>query len=689
MKTSKSRFLYLSRVTITNNVINNVKNGLLLVITLMLALFTVSCSDDVDEDIKSPSAEDPTIVNPKSSLDDAFNVSLKSKTYVYPGDFDNTGKSIVKRVQNSAGAIDQDVETVIMHNSNASRLTDADAESLTSLVARGGGVVICEPTRRGIDALVRKIQKTIPVLLKNNVDIPTTFEGLANCRSIYNMDADDSGLIVPTFLSSTGGADDVIGDLVAIKGRKKYIVGKHDGEKKITTEITEEGDEDTAPTTKAGQDMVVDAEASDYILGLHADALATWLDTPDDAEARLAKGRTLLKENSASNDESTLLNLANSQQVTHSYTELVSTGREVKIDVQYFIWAVRDVEEGSDYYMVHQEIKSYNSLLNCGPSDAEDKWYSGDDVDKAFSDVNHNFKENIPHRLGAYWLYMTRFLTKAEFCQLNNGEQLSISNVSPATNMTGTTRYETSLTTNVKYGITVSKSPGVKYTRGVTINETWSYDRPDLDYTFTYGGSNNTNPQWNYAASQLPYAKDKGPRSRYKICHIDAAKVLTTDLTLGHSWIWKVYKAEKAYSFNSRVEIDLGGLWHGWKHTWKGDVATYGSKAFKYDNEITINLDRPARYEQNWIMEMVPENFKTQLYMKQYFSDVWMPSFIVNTVEEDDYTLVDKQINDVINRLKVKQDQLDSAKIESFTLKWAPANSSATYRQYTHEAKWK
>lgn len=653
--------------------------------TVTLTMTLAACSDD---DGSTPlSGDDPTIVDPKHNLDDALKVKLTSKAYVYAADYDDTGEALVNRVQNRARAIDNDVETVIMHNSNVANLTDAETESLTRLVARGGGVVICEPTRCGIDALVRKVQKAIPALLKNSAEIPTTVEGYATCSSIYNMEADATGLVVPTFLHSTGGANDVIGDIVAIKGRKKYIVGKHDEAKKITTQITIDGDEETVPTVTAGQDMVVGDEPSDHMLGLHADALATWLDTPDDAEARLAKGRALFMSKAAADDEGTLLNLANSQQITHTYTAFVAEGKEVKIDVQYFIWAVRDIDEGSDHYMVHQEVKSYNSQLGCGPGD-EDKWYRGDDVDEAFSDVDHDFKENYPYKLGAYWLYMTRFLTRAEFCQLDNGEQLSVSNVSPATNMTGSTRYESSLTTSIKYGITVSKTPGVNYSRGVTINQTWSYDRPDLEYTFTYGGSNNAMPQWNYAANQVPQVMDKGGKTRYKVCHTAANKVLVTDLTLGHSWIWKVYKAEKAYSFKSHVEIDLGALWHGWKRKFTGVKATMGSKTFKRSDEIIINLDRPARYEQNWIMEMVPENFTTQFYMKQYFSDVWMPSFVVNTIDKDDRTLVDKQINDVINRLTVRQQQLDNAKIESFTLKWAPANSSETYREYKHEAKW-
>ena len=69
-------------------------------------------------------------------------------------------------------------------------------------------------------------------------------------------------------------------------------------------------------------------------------------------------------------DSQDLEKITNAQKISYSYNAYAGHKFE-PITNSYEIWAVNDTK-GSDYYLVHQELRAENSLLVCGPKKERD-----------------------------------------------------------------------------------------------------------------------------------------------------------------------------------------------------------------------------------------------------------------------------------------------------------------------------
>lgn len=593
-----------------------------------------------------------SINEPDYPTEDALAVRTQSRTYIFPHSYTGSAKALINRISDKSEALDASVKTVVLHNKGASSLSDAETDAITALLARGGSLIYCEPTRTGTDVLLRKLQSSIRNIIGSG-PLSISPEGRIVIRNILNISEDKDGLLVPPFIDDVD-TDEVLCDILAIRGGEYRIITDLDENNPI--KITLSGDD--GYIGESYTENRLDDTPSDYIYGLHADNLAEWLN----AESTIStmKVGNILTSVIPNEDSQDLEKITNAQKISYSYNAYAGHKFE-PITISYEIWAVNDTK-GSDYYLVHQELRAENSLLVCGPKKERD--WNEYRVDEAFGDVAKEPR--------AYWAYMSNFGAQTQF----SNNSATVEHISPANSLKGESTYTENLTWSIETAYVLTK-PEIELTGGVKMSKSWTHNIMDLEMDFTYNGNK---PKWVYKAGVLPrLTKD----SKYDWRHDFAKPILRSDCTMGHSWIWRISNASETYSFSSKTWISIQGLYIDLK---KGHQKGSKYKTFTTEDSKTLNLAPPARYKQEWIMTISPYNENTERVMKTYFPDYWLPAFSLYTVKEDDKDAIDIQIAATTSAISDNTALLEDNKVESFTLSWKPLHGSTVYKTWSYTA---
>ena len=617
---------------------------------ILLAVFCVIAIYACD---RQPGTDPSGSINePDYPTKDALAVRTQSRTYIFPHSYTGSAKALTNRISDKSEALDASVKTVVLHDKGASSLSDAETDAITALLARGGSLIYCEPTRTGTDALLRKLQSSIRNIIGSG-PLSISPEGRIVIRNILNISEDKDGLLVPPFIDDVD-TDGVLCDILAIRGGEYRIITDLDENNPI--KITLSGDD--GYIGESYTENRLDDTPSDYIYGLHADNLAEWLN----AESTIStmKVGNILTSVIPNEDSQDLEKITNAQKISYSYNAYAGHKFE-PITISYEIWAVNDTK-GSDYYLVHQELRAENSLLVCGPKKERD--WNEYRVDEAFGDVAKEPR--------AYWAYMSNFGAQTQF----SNNSATVEHISPANSLKGESTYTENLTWSIETAYVLTK-PEIELTGGVKMSKSWTHNIMDLEMDFTYNGNK---PKWVYKAGVLPrLTKD----SKYDWRHDFAKPILRSDCTMGHSWIWRISNASDTYSFSSKTWISIQGLYIDLK---KGHQKGSKYKMFTTEDNKTLNLNPPARYKQEWIMTLSPYNENTERVMKTYFPDYWLPAFSLYTVKEDDKDAIDIQIAATISAISDNTALLEDNKVESFTLNWKPLHGSTVYKTWSYTA---
>lgn len=593
-----------------------------------------------------------SINEPDYPTEDALAVRTQSRTYIFPHSYTGSAKALINRISDKSETLDASVKTVVLHDKGASSLSDAETDAITALLARGGSLIYCEPTRTGTDALLRKLQSSIRNIIGSG-PLSISPEGRIVIRNILNINKDKDGLLVPPFIDDVD-TDGVLCDILAIRGGEYRIITDLDENNPI--KITLSGDD--GYIGESYTENRLNDTPSDYIYGLHADNLAEWLN----AESTIStmKVGNILTSVIPNEDIQDLEKITNAQKISYSYNAYAGHKFE-PITISYEIWAVNDTK-GSDYYLVHQELRAENSLLVCGPKKERD--WNEYRVDEAFGDVAKEPR--------AYWAYMSNFGAQTQF----SNNSATVEHISPANSLKGESTYTENLTWSIETAYVLTK-PEIELTGGVKMSKSWTHNIMDLEMDFTYNGNK---PKWVYKAGVLPrLTKD----SKYDWRHDFAKPILRSDCTMGHSWIWRISNASETYSFSSKTWISIQGLYIDLK---KGHQKGSKYKTFTTEDSKTLNLAPPARYKQEWIMTISPYNENTERVMKTYFPDYWLPAFSLYTVKEDDKDAIDIQIAATTSAISDNTALLEDNKVESFTLSWKPLHGSTVYKTWSYTA---
>lgn len=616
-------------------------------------LLAVSCVIAICACDRQPGTDPSGSINePDYPTEDALAVRTQSRTYIFPNSYTGSAKALINRISDKSETLDASVKTVVLHDKGASSLSDAETDAITALLARGGSLIYCEPTRTGTDALMRKLQPSIRNIIGSG-PLSISPEGRIVIRNILNINKDKDGLLVPPFIDDVD-TDGVLCDILAIRGGEYRIITDLDENNPIKITLSE----DDGYIGESYTENRLDDTPSDYIYGLHADSLAEWLN----AESTIStmKVGNILTSVIPNEDSQDLEKITNAQKISYSYNAYAGHKFE-PITISYEIWAVNDTK-GSDYYLVHQELRAENSLLVCGPKKERD--WNEYRVDEAFGDVAKEPR--------AYWAYMSNFGAQTQF----SNNTATVEHISPANSLKGESTYTENLTWSIETAYVLTK-PEIELTGGVKMSKSWTHSIMDLEMDFTYNGNK---PKWVYKAGVLPrLTKD----SKYDWRHDFAKPILRSDCTMGHSWIWKISNASETYSFSSKTWISIQGLYIDLK---KGHQKGSKYKTFTTEDSKSLNLAPPARYKQEWIMTISPYNENTERVMKTYFPDYWLPAFSLYTVKEDDKDAIDIQIAATTSAISDNTALLEDNKVESFTLNWKPLHGSTVYKTWSYTA---
>lgn len=607
-----------------------------------------SCKDDDKE-------SENTVEEVTEDID-SLEVKSQLRTYAFPYDYTESAKSLLNRMENKALSLDDDVRTVILHDGCVPSFNQADYYKIATCFLLGGNVVICEPTRDNMSTFLIGLGDVARKMYADSLyrDKIKYISQLAMQRLSF-LNKGEDGVVEPLFHDSAN-AGHALCDVIALRGADYYIIGNldsHAGQKNLITE--EEVDSETGDVLQSARNVQQSATSlSEGNYGSHADGLAEWLDGQynfsDDYARLMEKGKRLLKTRSGSSD---LDQVTNAQHIIYSFNANFGSYHSAPVKLSYEVWAVNDTQ-GTDYYLVHQEVRSENSKLRCGPDD-KTIWKSGW---KAKNDFGGDY---------CYGPYMVKLGTQ----NTPSVSDAQVEHVSPTNSISGKTDYSVGINWGISAAFAFSKSPNASVTGSVNLTKNWTYSIPDLGSTFSYNGNS---PKWEYVAGTIPKGHNKTPDT-----HDIARDIMRKDCTVGHSWVWKIPDANTTYKFTAKTWIDLQGFW--FKHGFFKGKTHYRTQST--NNSVSFELLPPPRYKQEWMMEMYPYDKETADYLKELFPEYWGLSFSLYVVEENDRTTIRSRIDDMIYVLQCNRLVLSAKGVKSFTLRWKQLRSILP--EYTYD----
>lgn len=602
--------------------------SLWLVIAISFPLLFGSCKDDddvmadddeelVDEDVEIP------------PVNDELKVKTSLRAYVVPGNYYYSGQALINRLQDRSSTADATIQTFILDNSSVADLTDWDYRTMAAVLARGGSLVVCQPTRQGLQALSKRL-KDVAVSMYENGELEINEVGYQALRRL--MLRPENSEFQPVMVDNSD-SNDILFDLLAIRGNLRHAVA------------------DVAELAKADADN----QPTDYLCGRLADETAEWLDRPDDTEARLAQGRQVLAQQ---NDGTVYDKLNTTDQFEYKIT--AKAGHKTALmTLLYDVWAVDDTEK-NEYYLCKQEIRCSNDQFKCDYKDKK-RWVYykvREAVLDSLTYVTHPSKD-----IGAHWAYMHDLSTNVKFSE----QSASIMNISPTQIEKGSTTYTQS--TQIALNMAFLK-PDLK----AQINMSQSVTRsiPDITTDFTLG-KDGISPKWSYTISRRPKILPQGWNHIWQ--HEVALPSYYSMFIVGHSWMWKVSHNDRTFSFDTHVRLNMEALWYDQENR-KSGYYTFTNRI-----DVTSQLTPPLRYEQIWLMQMVAHNDTDFNYLKQYIKN-FEPNFSLYTVTKDDRFEVNRRIDEIVKSLNTHKDVFALQIKTPFKLKFIPNDDPQAYRVY-------
>lgn len=606
-----------------------------------------SCKDDDNEnqntELVDNSADQPT--------EDALEVKLGARTYVFDAQYTGTGAALVRRLSDKSASLDETVQAAVVHDDCVASLSDKDYEGIIALIARGGCLVYTSATKSNMDAFIRGLQR-VGKGMGDKLDY--TEEGLTAYGNLMFMSADSTGLMVPPSLQlhDTNG---VLCDACAFKGSDRYVVMDAEDPQDVVTLTTEVGDNDEESVTEEGVLLPTNEATPDYLYGLHADGLAAWIDAEKDEAAEKMQAATLLNRVAAENGD-----FMDLDKVCKAHTESYSfiaygAHKRAPVTVLYEVWPVNDTQ-GTDYYLVHQSISVENSKMKCGPENSS-TWH------------RYRVGEFYGSNTEAYHAYMADVKNEVKF----QGGKAHLDHASPI-NTIGSSSFSEGTSWSLSASFVNPNLSG-----SVSMSKSYTYSVSDLKMVYTKNGSTGS-PKWEYMETSKPKLTATS--------HGQCKDIQKLDADFDYCWIWRVENANSQYSFQGITTIEMEGVWRNIKNHSKR-----GYKRFATTSSHNVTLPQPPRYAQEWKMFMLPTNNEAFNNLKAEFPDYFKSSFPLYTITANDTKEITKwidKVSAVINANPVTVRQAfgmaeTSTESVSFSLTWKLLEGKDNFatRQFT------
>lgn len=596
----------------------------------------VFCACSNDENIAEGGGEDDVVFvddnDDSTPTIDEMKVKSYLRTYVVAGNYRHSGKALVKRLQDVAEVMDASVQTFIVDNNSVATLTDLDYRNMALLVARGGNLVICQPTKAVLKTMAVKLKDTALSMYQNQelTFNDVGFRAFHRLLLMFKENKDFSPAMTDNIDSN-----DILFDLLALRGDMKHAV----------TDVTEQEKENA------------NNPPTDYLYGKLADETAEWLDRRDDNKERMAKGRLLMAQQ-ANGPQEIYDNISTTDQF--EYAMVTRTGHKRAImKLQYNVWAVNDTK-GYDYYLLQQEIVCTNDQFNFAYDDKK-KWTSYKVRDAVIESLT--YAKNPSKTIYAHWPYLKDLSTNVKF----SDGSASIKDISPTQIDKGSTTY--TQTTHMSLSVAFL-NPEIK--GGLDMTNSVTRTIPDISTDFKLG-KDAISPQWSYAITQQPKIIKKFGSDIWQ--HDVAKPSYHSTFIVGHSWIWKVKHNDKTFSFDTHVTLNMEALWYD------NIFCKSGYHIFPNHIDVTYQLTPPSRYEQVWLMVMKERNDDDYNYMKEYVRN-FESKFSLNTVKNDDRYEIGRRMDSIAKDLSTHKDIFLERNIKPFQLRFIPNDKTDAIRVY-------
>ncbi|MDR0891723.1 MAG: hypothetical protein LBN24_03830 [Mediterranea sp.] len=576
-----------------------------------IALLSLTCCKD-DDGPAIP--ESSTVETPERPTTDALTVTSPLATYVFGEGYTEVPQAIINRLTNRVQSLDGTVSTVILQGAQVGSLSDQQYETLLTIFAKDGNLVVTTPTvsqwnafAKGLlDAYLRMTSNgTLPPALSDQVEgvLNGIQKGLVgDSKTLYVFDGDEEH------------DTEHFCDLLALRGNDTYYLDDLNDadDTKQTTYFSFDKDNEGNSDLNSEETEPWKADLNAYDYGVSADKVVEWLNQqPNQGQkdaAMMTRGYALLKSQTrASADLTELMSAQTKYYQFNVYTNDIFSSVASAV-VTYDIWAVNDMTNHVDYYLIHQGIDAKNAGLNCGPEGAK-YWYE---------------RNSGGHKWEAYGGYMTKIESRNSLSGANTGS-LELRDHKPGTTV-GATQVSTDLSYNIGGEVGLSAegvSGGVS--GGVHFGQSWTTNIPDLSISANSDGSS---PYWVYSG---PSPKAHG-KLYYE--HDDAANILQNDCQVHNSWIWRQPDASGTYTLSSDVNV----------HT---EILAYRTKGLWWSGSVYMGLDNkqhfefvltpPARVTQRWQMSYSSSmDDNVDQYLESRYADYWKPTLTIYANSNDD-----------------------------------------------------
>ncbi|MEG1842453.1 MAG: hypothetical protein RRZ83_05485 [Alistipes sp.] len=614
----------------------------------------MSCAKDESEIGNSE------IVVPEAyPTEDAMKVNSSLKTYVLQHDYTETMKALVNRMKNPAATLDETVKTVIIHADDVTKLTDAQYEAILRIFANNGNIVIGMPSVTQWNLFAKSLFATFGRMVTTNQLPPNLVNEKLTVIQALNDKLTDKHLTHYIYADGVGTDSEHFCDMVALRSNDIYYLDDlNDAHEPESTYTVVSTDQDGNESSKelVGDQLKTDLTA--YTYGSYADKITAWLNEQPNHEKEMKKkmayGRTLLS--GAGAGEADLKKLMSAQTIRYDSWTTAFARVGATASVTYDIWAVNDLDQHIDYYLVHQCIDSRNSQLECGPTDRYQ--YFGVWIDK--------------YLWSAYGAYMKDIETSSSLLE-NNASSVELRDHQPLTSQ-GSSSHSTGMSWNLGGNVGVSASgPSAGVSGGVSFSESWTTNTLDLSIIANTDGHN---PTWIYNGA-IPHSH------RDPYCwHDIAAGILTNDCQVNNTWIWRQPNASGTYAMQCDVNIRTDVL-----------VVYYGYSVSENhynennENHYTLNLTPPARATQRWQMSCA-SNEDVSSYLKTNYPDFWLPSLKIYTSTPEDRLAVDAFFASFISVIsKDKKTWKDNGHTGTYTFKVKLEGSEDYYKTYKFDVQ--